>query len=456
MTQIYLASNSRARRSLLKNLGLKFKILPTDIAERMKLPGLSYTALVKANALRKAQAALQSIKRGVVIAADTITVQEGKIYGKPVDYKAARRMLKKISLSPQYVYTGIAVIEKDKAIGKEKIMLDCEKTKVYMNRITDKEINAYFKRTSPLDKAGSFDIQGEGAFFIRRIEGCFYNVVGLPLSKLYTIFKKLNIKLLMFFLPVTCYLLSTFLLSGCSTEYNLVTGEQESYYYSTEKEVAMGKNIARQIEKEYNSTNIDPILEKKVKDIGARIAQVSDRKEIEYHFSVLDEDEVNAVSLPGGYIYIFKGLAEKVKSDDELAAVLAHEVAHVVARHSIKKLQAMTGYSILRFLMLPLPQGGQVGQAADLAFIEILTGYSREDELLADQLAARYAKLAGYNPRAMIDFLETLQDINRRRPLTPKNYIRTHPYVPDRIRVVKEELGEKIDFTDYINIEQKK
>jgi predicted Zn-dependent protease len=101
-----------------------------------------------------------------------------------------------------------------------------------------------------------------------------------------------------------------------------------------------------------------------------------------------------------------------------------------------------------------VPQAGQAGGAADAAFTELMLGYSREDELLADRLGARYAKLAGYNPHGMINFLEKLQDINRRKPLLPKSYFKTHPYVPDRIRVVKQELGEEMNFKDYINIEQ--
>ncbi|MFH1442131.1 MAG: M48 family metallopeptidase, partial [Candidatus Omnitrophota bacterium] len=238
-----------------------------------------------------------------------------------------------------------------------------------------------------------------------------------------------------------------------STEYNIVTGEEEAYFYSTDKEVQMGRSIAREVEKEYKFAD-DPLIQKRVEDIGKKIAAVCDRKEIEYYFKVLDEEEVNAVSLPGGYVYINKGLVEKVDNDDELAGVIAHEVGHIVARHSIKKLQGMMGYSILRILIASAPQTAQAGSAADIAFTQLMTGYSREDELLADQLGARYAKLAGYDPHGMISFLEKLQEIEKRRPLRPKSYFKTHPYVPDRIRVVKEELGESITFTDYINIEQ--
>jgi len=449
MKNIYLASNSKARKELLKSLGLKFKIVPSEAKERRSAKGISYANLVKLNARKKALDAGRKVKSGIIIAADTIMVQGRRIFGKPKSLKDAKSMLKTTSAKPQVVYTGLAVLDKDSG----RVLVDYEKTIVYMDKLKDKDIDAYFKKVSPFDKAGSFDIQGKGAFFVRKINGCFYNVVGLPLRKLYALFKKVNIKLFLFFLPTIYYILTTVFLSGCSTEYNMVTGEQELYYYSTDKEVQMGQSIAREVAKEYKEAQ-DPLMQKRVEDIGKKIAAVSDRKEIDYHFFVIDEDEVNAVSLPGGYVYIFKGLIEKVSSDDELAGVIAHEVGHIVSRHAIKRLQAMQGYSILRILVAAAPSSGEIGSAADAAFTELLLGYSREDELLADQLGARYAKIAGYDPQAMITFLKKLQEVNKRAPLQPKSYFKTHPYVPDRIRAVKDELGEKMNFDDYINIEQ--
>lgn len=460
MRQIYLASDSRARRKLLEIFGLKFKVIANRAKEKRRAGGFSYAGLVKKNALAKAENAAERVKKGIIIAADTIVVQDARVFGKPKDLKDARRMLKRLSAKPQWLYTGLAVIDKPPhqlskqnkyktnwcgGKDKQKIMLGYEKTKVYMDRLSDKEIDDYFSSVSPLDKAGSFDIQGKGAFFIRRIEGCFYNVVGLPLRLLYRMLKGLGVNI---FIVLFCISLT-----GCSTEYNIVTQEEETYYYSTDKEVQMGKAIAVQVEKEYKLVD-DPLIQKRVEDIGRKIAGVCDRKEIDYTFKVLDDDEVNAVSLPGGFVYVNKGLIDKVESDDELAGVLAHEVGHIVARHSIKKLQAFQGYSILRVLIAAAPGAAGAGNAADAAFAELLLGYSREDELLADQLGARYTKLAGYNPRSMIDFLEKLQEVSRRRPLRPKSYFKTHPYVPDRIRIVKQELGEKIEFKDYINIEQ--
>lgn len=452
MRRIYLASDSKARKELFKIFDLKFKVLPGRIRERAKTGYLSYASLVKRNALEKAKDVAKRVKGGIIIGADTIVVQGKKIFGKPKDLKDAHIMLKRLSRKPQWIYTGIAIIDKDRQI----IKITHEKTKVYMDRLTDKEIDAYFTCVSPLDKAGSFDIQGKGAFFIKRIEGCFYNVVGLPLRNLYRMLKKSGIKLFIFLfcLMPLGFCLCLFL-SGCSTEYNIVTGKEETFYYSTDKEVHIGESIAREVENKYKLVD-DPLVQKRVEDIGQRIVSVCDRKDIDYRFYVLEDEEINALSLPGGFIYVNKGLIDKVANDDELACILSHEVGHIVARHSIKKLQAIMGYSILRILTASIPQAAPVGNAADIAFTEILLGYSREDELLADQLASRYARLAGYDAHGMITFLEKLQEINRRKPLKPKTYFKTHPYIPDRIRVVKQELNEKINFTDYINIEETK
>jgi MAF protein len=440
MRKIYLASGSRARKKILDILGLKFTVVPSRAREKAVSGGLSYAQLVKANALRKARDVAGRVKGGVIIAADTIVVQDGRIFGKPRDLADAHAMLKRLSQRPQCLYTGIAVVDKDKKMYRTGY----EKTKVYMDALSDSQIDTYFSRVSPLDKAGSFDIQGKGAFFIRRIEGCFYNVVGLPLRKLYLMLKEFDIKIFVF--------LFCLMAAGCSTEYNVATGKEDSLWYSTDREVRIGQAVSKQVEKEYKPVD-DPLVQKRVKDIGKKIVTVCDRKDIDYAFQVLDDEEINAVSLPGGYVYVFKGLMDKISNDDELAAVLAHEVGHVVARHSVKKLQAVTGYSLLRLLMAQAPGSAGVGNAADAAFTELIFGYSREDELLADQLASRYTKLAGYNPEGMITFLKKLQDINRRKPSHQRSYYRTHPYVSDRVRIVKQEIGKEIDFQDYINIQ---
>ena len=179
---IYLASNSKARKELLKLFGLKFRVISSGAVEKIAPGRMSFESLVRHNARQKALLAAQKVKRGIVIGADTIVVQDGKVFGKPRNILEARRMLKRLSRKPQVLYTGIAVVDVDAG----KLVEAVEKTKVFMDPLTDEQIDRYFARVSPLDKAGGFDIQGRGALFIRRIEGCFYNVVGLPLSSLYS------------------------------------------------------------------------------------------------------------------------------------------------------------------------------------------------------------------------------------------------------------------------------
>lgn len=247
-------------------------------------------------------------------------------------------------------------------------------------------------------------------------------------------------------------LLSTLLL-GCATEYNIATQRKEWIYYDTEREVRLGRSILKEIEKKYKFFE-DPILKEKVSKIGERLIKVCDRKDLDYEFYILDEEEINAFALPGGLIFVYRGLLERIDSDDQLACILGHEIGHIVAKHAVKKLQAAMGYTLIRILVGTIPETAQIGRGMDLAFEQILSGFSREDEFLADRLGVRYAKRAGFSPYGMIEFLEKLHRIELRKPPKPKSYIKTHPFIPDRIRVVKEEIGEKISFTDYINIEE--
>ena len=188
MRKIILASASKARKELLRKIGLKFIVAKSKVKEGGSLKR-GCKALVVENALKKGKSVAKRFKSGVVIAADTVVFAGKKIISKPKNMKDAFKTLKVLSRKPQWVYTGVAVID----IDKNRIITDFEKTKIYMYKLTDKEIKRYFKKVSPLDKAGSFDIQGIGGIFIDRIEGCFYNVVGMPLAKLAKILKRLEV-----------------------------------------------------------------------------------------------------------------------------------------------------------------------------------------------------------------------------------------------------------------------
>ncbi|QAT17321.1 septum formation protein Maf [Candidatus Velamenicoccus archaeovorus] len=437
---LILASKSKARKKLLEALGVKFRVMPARVkehADAVRHPART----VAANALLKARDAARRVKKGIVVGCDTLVWQDGRAFGKPASLKEARAMLKRLSHRPHVLYTGIAVI--DAASGRE--MTEVEETRIEMEPLSDREIAQYFRKVSPLDKAGGFDVQGLGGSFIRRIRGCYFNVVGLPIARLRVMLKKFGVSLLL--------VLCGFAVNGCSTEYNLATHKEDTMMYSTEREVAIGDSLAAQVEKNYTVVQ-DPQMNERLDRVGAKVAQASDRHDLTYRFRIIedpkDKDLVNAVSLPGGYIYIFKNLMTVADTDDELAAVVAHEVAHIVARHSIKRLQAIWGYNILTILA-GATKNAEAAQGVQMAYAFLLSGYSQEDELTADGMGAIYAKRAGYNPQGMIEFLDKLRKRQKKEPPQALSYFKTHPGYGRRIRATKEALGENIDFDDFID-----
>ncbi len=440
MTKLILASASPHRKKLLKLLGVPFRVKTSQIQEIFKAKA-NCADLVKMNALLKARDVARRLKEGIVIGADTLVeVGNKKIVGKPRDLAHAKRMLKEISRRPQSVFTGVAIID----ARTKKEMVDFEKTTIEMYPLSDKEIDDYYRHVSPLDKSGGFEIQHRGALYLKRIEGCYFNVVGLPIARLYRMLKKFGVLIMM------AFVLQTF--SGCApSEYNLATGKEEQLIYGTDKEIALGEAMARQVEKQEKILP-DMDVNERVRKILERLVAVCDRKDIIYSIKVIDDDKVNAVSLPGGYIYVFKGLIEKVENDDQLASVIAHEVGHITARHSIKKIQSLYGYSFLKVLTAVTVKKTDVSQGLDLAFASIFTEYSREDEFLADRLGIKYAQKAGYHPEGMPAFLKILGKVQEKEPASQYNYWRTHPYISQRISAANQEVTKKLEFRDYINL----
>lgn len=189
---IILASRSPRRASLLKAIGLKFKVAPSNFSEKTSSPRRSLPALVQHNALMKARLAARRFKSGVVIGADTVVFCRGELIGKPKNFSDARRILRKLTRHPHWVYTGLAVID----LERGKTFRAYEKTRSIMRRLSDREIESYLRRVNSLDKAGACNIEDLGGTLVRRIEGDFYNVVGLPLAKLAGLLKKTGIDVL--------------------------------------------------------------------------------------------------------------------------------------------------------------------------------------------------------------------------------------------------------------------
>ncbi|MCH9029334.1 MAG: septum formation protein Maf [Bacteroidetes bacterium] len=179
--QIYLASKSPRRRKLLKQLNINFKSFSVDVNENISKTEKP-AHIVKRLANEKLLKAKEKVKNGIIITADTIVVLDGKVIGKPTSTKNAKTILKKLSGRVHKVYTGFSVWNSDKNI----IITDYEKTIVEFRNLFDREIDDYICGGSPMDKAGAYGIQDDiGAVFIKKINGCYYNVVGLPLTKIY-------------------------------------------------------------------------------------------------------------------------------------------------------------------------------------------------------------------------------------------------------------------------------
>lgn len=183
-----LASGSPRRLELLRQIGIEPQVKLSNYNEDMSTSNPA--ELVMANAVGKGQSVLPTCNDDdVVIAADTIVVLNNMILGKPENSEEALKMLRNLSGRTHEVFTGVAVFYK----GKKKVAV--EKTSVKFRKLIDKEIQAYVKTGDPLDKAGAYGIQGRGAIFINSIEGCYNNVVGLPLTRLYTLFAELDVTL---------------------------------------------------------------------------------------------------------------------------------------------------------------------------------------------------------------------------------------------------------------------
>ena len=232
-------------------------------------------------------------------------------------------------------------------------------------------------------------------------------------------------------------LLILFVISGCATtginkgQFNLITSDEE---------VQMGKEFSVEIEKEYSVLKNAEVTAY-VQSVGDRISRISDRSDIAYHFSVIEKDEINAFALPGGYIYIYTGLMKILDDEAQLAAVLAHEVGHVTARHSTERLTTMYGYSVLAGMILGDDPNFWAGLAANLFSTTGMLAYSRSNEYEADKLGTTYASAAGYDPDGMVELLAKFIDTERGEPSKLEEWLSTHPPSTERMSRVRTIAG---------------
>ncbi|KPJ54319.1 hypothetical protein AMJ39_00835 [candidate division TA06 bacterium DG_24] len=185
---IVLASSSPRRQWILRQIGIPFIVMPSRVDEEVGLQEKPLE-LVRSVAVEKARDVARRLVEGIVVGADTVVVCGEGVLGKPRDQEDAAAMLASLSGRAHQVHTGLAVF--DVASGRE--LVEVETTVVHFRRITRSEIDRYVLTGEPLDKAGAYGIQGMGALFVDRIEGCFYNVVGLPVARLYAMLREFGL-----------------------------------------------------------------------------------------------------------------------------------------------------------------------------------------------------------------------------------------------------------------------
>jgi beta-barrel assembly-enhancing protease len=198
-------------------------------------------------------------------------------------------------------------------------------------------------------------------------------------------------------------------------------------------EKILGEAVAASVRLQYGVMKLDPETSKWVQSTFDKIVKVSDRKGVSYKLTVIKPGFVNAFAVPGGHIFVTKGLLQRVKSDDELAGVLGHEVGHIVARHSMNNIKHQILYQAIISQMRKRSKNLE-----KLGFVYSLFAgmrYSRKNEQESDYIGARYLAKAGYNPEGMLRFLEILKSLEKRDPSRIETSLRTHP--PSKRRVAK-------------------
>jgi predicted Zn-dependent protease len=248
-------------------------------------------------------------------------------------------------------------------------------------------------------------------------------------------------------------LLTTALLSSCATVTNPVSGLAERTVMDEKSEIAEGVKGHQQVLQEYGAYD-NPKVQAYVNELGQRLAQQSHRNTIEWHFTVLDSPEINAFALPGGYVYVTRGIMAYMESEADLAGVIGHEIGHVTARHGAQRAtqQQTAGFGVLAASILGavleakgVPGAGQLAtQASQSAAAGYIASYGREQESQADQLGAEYLARSHYNPKNMVDVITVLKDQERfsddearaegRTPGAHTNWLSSHPSNDKRLQ----------------------
>src|SRR5262252_40827 len=228
---------------------------------------------------------------------------------------------------------------------------------------------------------------------------------------------------------------------ACAT--NPATGQRQLSFMSEEKEIALGQENDAQVRQEMGSYD-DRALQEYVTSVGMKLAQVSERPNLPWHFTVADVPAINAFALPGGYIYITRGILPFLDDESQLAGVLGHETGHVTARHAASQYSKSTLSQIgLIGAAIFAPGGQAIAQAGGTGLGLLLLKNSRDDEAQADGLGVRYASRAGWDPAGIPRMLTTLGRIEEASDSKGvPNWLATHPPADDRVQRVQVAVRE--------------
>ena len=222
-----------------------------------------------------------------------------------------------------------------------------------------------------------------------------------------------------------------------------IGGRGMGNWYSTNWEIGTGKQYSMEIEKSSHLVT-DPVVVEYVNRVGQNLVKNSDSK-VPFTIKVLDTDEINAMALPGGFFYVNSGLILACDSEDELAGVMAHEIAHVAAHHAAREMTKLNYMQIGSIPLMIFTQGTWTGygiyEAAQLAVPLTFLQFSREYEAEADYLGIQYAYRAGYDPQGMVSIFEKLDALEKHKPGALSRAFSDHPATPDRIANTETEIA---------------
>lgn len=228
------------------------------------------------------------------------------------------------------------------------------------------------------------------------------------------------------------------LLSGCAI--NPVTGDEEMMFFSPEKDIALGRKYAPLIEQELGGRIPDENLQNYVNQVGQRIARVCHRPDLSYHFAVVEEGGANALAVPGGYVYITKGLLKELKSEAQLAAILGHEVGHVVARDTMAAITRQIGATAILAAAAVSDAPSDVIRGTTFISSVLSLQYSREDEKDADMTGLSYMTRAGYDPNGIVETMKILEELQTYRPI---EFFSTHPNPESRVAYLEDRIARR-------------